>query len=433
MTNKTNSFLISIIVSFLAIIWLPEETIAAENASIQKSDEAIVVSNPKAPLLKMRIVFKEELSIGEPEGDENYMFGGTIYFNTDDEGNFYVSDPDNHRIQKYNPEGKYLLTIGREGQGPGEFRNLSVSRFDKDNSLYITDGLNRRISFFDRNGKYLKQIRMQERQDNLYVNSKGLIIATKSSQSEDDNVLKLIATYGLFDDEFNLVKELYKDEIEISRLAGPDESSIAKFLTHALSQLAFRPFVRYTLANNDSIYLGYPDKYEINIYSPEGKMVRKITRDYDFLPVSKKDEEYFVEAARSSDDFSNPLFTEDLLKKVFQQLKFPKYKPAYQVLALMENDWLAVIIESIDGEYTLFDIFDQEGRYIANFKSTDITLPGEGLIAGEGSIYGFQFFFNNGKAYAVTEEEGYKFVKRYDIELQEYRGDRWIKSSIPLK
>jgi len=433
MTKKLILFLVFIWVIFLAIICFPKETTTSESTSIQRSDDFVVISNPKTPAHEMRIVFKEELSIGEFEGDENYMFGGTIYFITDDEGNFYVSDSDNNRIQKYDPEGKYLLTIGREGQGPGEFRDLSVSRLDKDNSLYITDGSNRRISFFDRNGKYLKQIRMQERHNNLYINSKGLIIATKSSQSEDDNIMKSIAIYGLFDDEFNLVKELYKDEIELSRLAGVDESSLAKFLTHALSELAFRPFVRYTLANSDFIYLGYPDKYEINIYSSEGKMVRKITRDYDFLPVSKKDEEYFIEIVSNSEDFSNPLFTEGLKKKVFQQLKFPKYKPAYQVLALMENGWLAVIIESIDGEYTLFDIFDQEGRYIAHFKSTDITLPGEGLIAGEGSIYGFQFFFKNGKAYAVTEDEGYKFVKRYDIELQEYKGNKWIKSNIKLR
>jgi len=432
MTKKFILFLVFIIVILLAVICLPKETTNSEYASIQKSNDVVVISNPKTPAHKMRIVFKEELTIGEVEGDENYMFGGSISFNTDDEGNFYVADSDNNRIQKYDPEGKYLLTIGREGQGPGEFRSFSLPRFDKDNSLYITDGSNRRISFFDKDGQYLKQIRMQERHNNLYINSKGLIIATKSSQSEDDNIMKSIATYGLFDEGFNLVKELYKDEIEMPRLAGADESSIAKFLTHALSELAFRPFVRYTLANNDLIYLGYPDKYEINIYSSEGKIVRKITRDYDFLPVGKKDEEYFIEIVSNSDDFSNPIFTEDLKKKVFQQLKFPKYKPAYQAFTLMENGWLAVIIESIDGEYTFFDIFDQEGRYIANFKSTDITLPGEGLIAGEGSIYGFQFFFKNRKAYAVTEEEGYKFVKRYGVELQEYKGNKWVKSNIKL-
>jgi hypothetical protein len=426
MTNKILSFLVSITIILLAVIYTPGKSLKEKTAIIQKADDVVIVANPKTPAHKMRIVFKEELSIGEFEGDENYMFGDSIYFITDDEGNFYVSDSDNNRIQKYDPEGKYLLTIGREGQGPGEFRNLSVSRFDNDNNLYITDELNRRISFFDKNGKYLKQIRMQEIHNNLYINSKGLIIATKSSQSEDDNVMRRIATYGLFDDEFNLVNELYKDEIETPMLTGIDESSLAKFLTHALSELAFRPWVRYTLANNDFIYLGYPDKYEINIYSPKGKIVRKITRDYDFLPVSKKDEEYFIEFISNSADFSNPIFTEELKKKGFQRLKFPKYKPAYQSFTLMENGWLVVIIDSVENEYTLFDIFNQEGKYIANFKSSDIALPAEGLI------FEFQFFFKNGKAYAVITEEEYKFVKRYNIELQEYKGNRWVKSSIKL-
>jgi len=148
MTKKLILFLVFICVILLAIICFPEETITEEKTSIQKAEDVVVVSNPKTPAHQMRIVFKEELSIGVAEGDENYMFGSGISFNTDDEGNFYVADSDNHRIQKYDPEGKYLLTIGREGQGPGEFRSFSLPRFDKDDHLYITDGSNRRISFW---------------------------------------------------------------------------------------------------------------------------------------------------------------------------------------------------------------------------------------------------------------------------------------------
>lgn len=135
----------------------------------------------------MRIAFIEDLSIGEAEGDENYMFGRSIVFNTDGDGNFYVSDSDNNRILKYNPQGKYLLTIGRKGQGPGEFQSLSVPRFDKDNNLYIADSVNRRISFFDKNGKFLRQIQMQERYLDPYINSKGFIVANKWNMSQEDN------------------------------------------------------------------------------------------------------------------------------------------------------------------------------------------------------------------------------------------------------
>jgi hypothetical protein len=77
----------------------------------------------------------------------------------------------------------------------------------------------------------------------------------------------------------------------------------------------------------------------------------------------------------------------------------------------MENGWLAVIVDSLEGEYTLFDIFDQEGRYIANFKTT---IPAEGMFSEI-------LFFKNGKAYAVVTKDDYKFVKRYRFEIQEYK------------
>jgi hypothetical protein len=415
MNNKIYSFLVSVIVIFSAISYFGKKTFAGEMNGIQKSDEVVVVSNPKAPVYKnetkMRIGFIEDLSIGEAEGDENYMFGRSIVFNTDGEGNFYVGDSDNNKILKYNPQGKYILTIGRKGQGPGEFQSLSVPRFDKDNNLYIADSINNRISFFDKNGKYLKQIQMQERYFNLYINSRGFIVATKLNLSQEANIQKQTFIYGLFDDKFNLATELYRNETEMALPTGIDESSLADFVAKALSVGAFRPQVRLTLANNDSIYLGYPEKYEINIYSPEGKIVKKITKEYEPILVSEKDKESFLKIAGESLSLSSPVFTENLKKKAFQKIKYPKYKPAYQGFTLMENGWLAVVVDSLEGEYTLFDIFDQEGRYIANFRTK---IPTEGMF--------FEvLFFKNGKAYAVVTENDYKFVKRYRFEIQEYK------------
>ena len=87
----------------------------------------------------------------------------------------------------------------------------------------------------------------------------------------------------------------------------------------------------------------------------------------------------------------------------------------------MENGWLAVSVDSIENEYTLFDIFDQGGRYIAHFKTTELTLPAEGIVSE------FFFFFKNGKAYAVATEDDYRFVKRYNFEIQEYKDNKWVR------
>ena len=419
MNKKVYSVVIFFFIIFSTISSFQKETLAEGTNIIQKSDDVVVVSNQKIPELKMRIVFKEELSIGEVEGDENYMFGESVAFNTDEDGNFYVADYDTHRILKYDSEGKYLLSFGREGQGPGEFQSLSVTRFDKDNNLYITDRRNRRISFFDKDGKYLKQIQMLEGDVSVIINSKGFLVAKKPGQSLEGNVQKTTSIFGLFDDKFNSLVEFYKDESEISLPTGRDVSALAQYIAKGLSNDAFRPRIRYALANNDFIYFGYPDKYEINIYSPEGKLKRKITRDYKPIQVDKKDKESFVKVV--VEYISSPIFTDDVKEITFKKIKYRKYKPAYQSFTLMENGWLAVVVESRENEYMLFDIFDQEGRYIANFKTTVPALPVEELFSES------QFFFKNGKAYAVEEEDGYKFVKRYSFEIQEYKDKKWVR------
>jgi hypothetical protein len=287
-------------------------------------------------------------------------------------------------------------------------------RFDIYNNIYTIDAGNNRISFFDKDGKYLRQIRMTERFSNPFINSKGFIIANKFSAPEEGNVQKQIQLHGLFDDKFNLVAELLKIETEFPLPMGGDLSAMAEYLAKVFSIMAFRPQVITTVSDNDFIYLGYPDKYEINVFSPEGTLVKKITREYDPIPVSKKDKESFVQMASQN---LPSVFTEDLREKAFQNVKYPKYKPAYQGFTLMENGWLAVVVNSVEDEYTLLDIFDQEGKYIAHFKTPVLA---EGMLAG-------LLFFNNGKAYSVVTEDDYKFVKRYSIEIQELKDEKWVQ------
>ena len=412
MKNRVCSSLVFSIGIFAALNGYSREMFTREKVEFQKPDDVITVSNPKTPESKMRIVFKEELSIGSIAGDENYMFSGMISFNTDEDGNFYVSDMDALRIQKYNPEGKYLLTIGRKGQGPGEFQSLSVARFDKDDNLYVCDVGGRRISFFSKNGEFLRQIDMPGAYENLYINSKGFMVACKYEQAPAGKVLAMVSSFELFNGEFRPFAELHKIKRELALPGSRDISSRIQAMANMINLMVYQPQQFLTVARNDFIYIGYPEKYEIDIFSPDGKRIKKIARDYEPVPVGKKDKTNFEEEISQDETITS--MPEDLREKVLQLIKYPKYKPAYQSFSLiqsglnqsftlMENDWLAVIVDSVKDEYAVFDLFDQEGRYIANFKTT---IPVEGL------------FFNNGKAYAVATKEGYKFVKRYNFEVQ---------------
>jgi len=379
----------------------------------QKADDVVVISNPKTPELKMRIVFEEELTIGVVDGDENYMFGNRVYFNSDDEGNIYVTDWDRKEIKKFDPYGKYLLTIGRPGQGPGEFQNITVPRFDKDGNIYATDIVSRKILFFNKEGKYLRQTKIPTVFENLYINSKGYFFAIRTifieQEGEPDKFFTII---GLFDNQFNVVAEIHKASSEYRPLSRRDEESVAKRQADLVSQDAYKPQRTCFLSEDDFIYDGYPEKYEICIYSPEGKLIKIIQREYEPIEVTKQHRDDIIRLWEEEILPYLPPRIQNIKKQIIQLIKLPEHIPAYQNFILMENGWLAVIVDSIKNEYSLFDIFNQEGKYIAQFKSS---IPVENL------------FFKNEKAYALAIEDDYRFVKRYKYEIQEYKGNEWVK------
>jgi hypothetical protein len=417
MSNKTKYFLpIAFIITFATVNYFPKEALAGEMAAVQKSDEVITVSNPKTPVykkdLKMRMVFEEELSIGVAEGDENYMFGGRVYFKTDDEGNFYVVDWDRKRIQKYDPRGKYLLTMGRKGQGPGEFINVWDPKFDKDKNMYVMDIANKRVSFFNEDGKFVKQIKVPADFHVLGINSRGFYFANQSKQIEEATMAKWISVYGIFDEKFDSIAEIHRRTIELKNPSGGGAKSRAQFLADIWSSEAYKPTIINFFAENYFIYFGYSEKYGIYTYSPEGKLIKIIQREYQPIKVSKKHKKDFINFLEN-ENFRILPEPEDIKKRVFELIEYPKYIPAYRQFTLMENGWLAVIVDSIENEYTLIDIFDEEGKYIAQFSAT---IPTENL------------FFKNGKAYALATENDYKFVKRYKFEIQEFRDKRWVKA-----
>ena len=66
-------------------------------------------------------------------------------------GNFYVADKSNHRIQEFRRDGTFVRTWGREGSGPGEFREPHDVAADGE-FVYVADLWNQRVQVFDTEG-----------------------------------------------------------------------------------------------------------------------------------------------------------------------------------------------------------------------------------------------------------------------------------------
>ena len=74
----------------------------------------------------------------------------------DFEGNIYVSDKDNHRIQKFSSEGDFIIAFGSEGTGDGQFTHLHGIAVDLIGGfVYATNTENYDVQKFSTNGTFL--------------------------------------------------------------------------------------------------------------------------------------------------------------------------------------------------------------------------------------------------------------------------------------
>lgn len=87
------------------------------------------------------------------------FFGGPTDVTWDPEGNIYISDGYvNSRVTKYDRHGNWITSWGSYGSRPGQFDLPHSIDADREGNIYVADRENRRIQVFDSEGELLRII-----------------------------------------------------------------------------------------------------------------------------------------------------------------------------------------------------------------------------------------------------------------------------------
>lgn len=108
----------------------------------------LLVYSPRGEMLKQ---------IGGTFGNRPGEFGLVTDAVQDSQGNLYISEYGEYdRIQKFAPDGQFLLQFGGHGSEPGQFVRPQNMAIDEADRIWVADACNHRIQVFDVAGKLLE-------------------------------------------------------------------------------------------------------------------------------------------------------------------------------------------------------------------------------------------------------------------------------------
>jgi len=332
-----------------------------------------VIKNPNEPLCgEITFELEEDLSIGR-EDDENYMFYRATGLAVDSQANIYVLDSRNYRIQKFDNKGKYLQTIGRRGQGPGEFMGPSRFRIEGiTESIFVLDF--RSIKIFDNEGNYIRDIRLSKGLSDFFLAGEEYILGRFSTTDEKRRSISIIS---VFNSKGKTIKKIADFPERFPVIDGTIYKAPHGYLSWPfISELNARTFV-----------YGYSSDYELNIIDETGNLLYKIRKDAPPQSLKKKEKDYIRE-----------IFPKEIQNRV----PLPSYRPFFSsILSDGERIYVTAFKSPLEQSKEMkFDIFSKEGYFLYNTTLSFIPR-----------------IIKNGYVYTIisSEETGQVFVKRYKI------------------
>lgn len=271
-------------------------------------------------------------------------YKGIFNYFVDFEGNVYIANDAQMKIDKFDPEGKFVVSYGRAGEGPGEFPYVPPFCVDSKGKLYAFPFPLGKIIVFNKDGKFIENISLPRKYwDQVAVKAEptinGKIIIVFSNH--------FIFNFVLFSPETKTFKFLREDKKRFSAKVI-DYNLLPKFVPDVASDSQGR------------IYITDSCDYKIYIYNNHGEYIKtfesrfkkeKINPSKEYSAPDLEDREEFKEAKK--------IFI-DALKNTDGNLK---YFPA--IIGMNIDDGKIFIWTSK---------VDENVKYIIDVYSTDFKL-----------------------------------------------------------
>lgn len=381
----------------LALWALTSLSISGLSSGVASAGEEVMIDgqlhlrNAATPGEGQRTLTLEEMWRVGGEDDEENIFGVIIQVLTDAEENVYLLDLQIAEVQVFSPDGEFLKTLSRQGEGPGELQYPVDMFMMPDGILGIIQAFPGKIVRIDLEGNpvdsvtptfgdataggFMRLIDAHWSGDSYVLGGSRISVDQEAGRRTDANFVARCSTDGE-------LKETYEERSVV--FAFND-------LSYHEEENYFPHLRRWTVDDGGRIYAAaYRNRYAINVYHPDGTLDRVIERVYQ--PWKRTP----TEQSRVENQFAAQIRN----TQVEIETSFEETEPDITSLRIAEDGSLWVLSsrgarEQPEGTMLTYDVFDPEGHFT---EQVAVVCPGDGvqdglIFAGEDrviQIIGFQ-------------------------------------------
>ena len=356
----------------------------APAVSVRDSAGIEIVENGEPPAAATDTLAAPAAAIGVLEGAPEYQLYGARAALRMRDGRIAVANSGTKELRFYAPDGSFVGASGREGEGPGEFREMaSLFRLTGD-SLLVYDWRTRRLSLMDPQGGFVRSVGMPmpERRFPFPI---GVL--------DDERVVVRLGRMfgrgappadGLVPDTVQLALFDWRSDSAalgepFARLPGGDmylaSGGSARNRWISMMSVLLAPSAS-TEVRGSLVYHTLGDRYEIQVLGADGRLRRVIRRGHTPVPITSAMHEQAVERNLENIEDENQKKRQ---RTMIQGMPVPEVLPAIQRLTVDRAGrvW-SQRYSAWEDEPGTWDVFDERGGWIAavqmpaRFRPTDI-------------------------------------------------------------
>jgi hypothetical protein len=306
----------------------------------------------------------ETLRIGSPD-DGPYLFSDVRGVAVNARGEIFVLDFKVQEIRQFDAQGKFVKRVVRVGSGPGEIRNANGILSTPGGQLWVNDPANGRFSVFSAAGEFVRQLAVSTWGYGYIWN--GMVDRTgvlheffpvqETPRAESRPFIRRFHPVGKIDtlplpscaDRTGRSPE---QRVFFGRGAGRSRTMSVPFL----------PSPTMTWDPRGFVWCSSSDRYEVlQLGIARGDTLRRITLNVEPIEVTRAERDAAIARVRAA----------------FQELGvpdpdfglIPRTKPVIQALDVDDTGRLWVRRTGSDTTKTLFDVWDDRGRHLAQLEA----------------------------------------------------------------